>query len=769
MNSVLDQAPAGMEPFPDLLSHAPIGVYVVNHELRVCEANAMARQIFGSHPDLIGRELSEMMHSRWAEPYAQSVIRAFRHTLATGEPYADPQNSALRLDVQKIVHYEWEIRRIVLADGRYGVACYFSDISERVHAQRELERQREALRLQNERLEFIQQAMGIGTFDWDMIHNTSEVSAQWRRIYGLPADAPGPTHEDWLRCVHPQDRERATASALSAANAGESYEREFRVIWPDGSIHWVLSGGKTLFDASGRPHRLLGAAMEITARKEAEGRIAQSDQRFRVALLNAPIVVFATDLELRTTWVHNTSMGADSDSILGKRDDEIFPYEEVAEIIAFKRRVLETGRGERSQVSASVGGGRYTFDVTLEPQFDAQGRVCGLLGAAMDVSELVQARAAAEAADRQKDEFLATLSHELRSPLASIRTAADILATAQLTSAQLQWSRAVIQRQVRHMALLLDDLLNLSRITQGKLALKPERVALSALVDAAIEASQPLIERKAHQLVVALPSEPVMLHADPLRLSQVIANVLTNAAKYTDPGGHICISAALEPSQLVLSIRDDGIGIPPAALQSVFEMFSQVDAAGARSEGGLGIGLALARGLMQLHGGSIEAASEGPGRGSEFILRLPLPDGDCATAASATGEGHAPAPRKSRVLVADDNTDAADTLGMLLELKGYDVRVAHGGRSALAVAREFHPHVALLDIGMPDLSGYDVARALRGDPSGTSMLLIALTGWGQDSDRQRAQDAGFDWHLTKPVDPDALQALLASRAAPQEL
>ena len=361
-------------------------------------------------------------------------------------------------------------------------------------------------------------------------------------------------------------------------------------------------------------------------------------------------------------------------------------------------------------------------------------------------------------ADQRKDVFLATLAHELRNPLAPIRNAAQMLGSSKMGSEQLKWAQSVIQRQVKHMAWLLDDLLDIARITQGKLELKIKRITLNSVVDAAIEAVRPLLDSKSHQFTVTLPAKTVTLDADPLRLSQVLSNLLTNAAKYTDAGGHITLSGRVDDNRLSLSVKDNGVGIAAESLQGIFVMFSQVAGASLRSEGGLGVGLALVSGLTELHGGTVEAKSEGVGHGSEFVVKLPIVSTDAIPAI----EAHPPAAAQigRRILVADDNQDAADSLAMLLEMAGHDVRVTHDGRSALSVAQSFRPDAALLDIGMPQFDGYQVAQALRRESWGAKIKLIALTGWGQDSDRQRAIEAGFDCHLTKPVDPDALEALL---------
>jgi signal transduction histidine kinase/CheY-like chemotaxis protein len=377
--------------------------------------------------------------------------------------------------------------------------------------------------------------------------------------------------------------------------------------------------------------------------------------------------------------------------------------------------------------------------------------------------QLRTTEAALREADHRKDLFLATLAHELRNPLAPIRTAVQILGSPQLAASQLQWVQSVIRRQAKHMALLLDDLLDVARITQGKLMLKTERVTLTSIVDAAVETARPLLDDRKHDLTVTLPGHAPVLDADPLRLSQVLSNLLTNSAKYTNPGGQIQLVCSIHGGAVHICVKDNGIGIPKEALPKIFEMFSQVDGASVRSEGGLGIGLSLVKGLVELHGGTIEANSDGPGQGSEFTVRVPLAAADSAALTMAQIDGPPPSAAGRRILVADDNKDAADSLAMLLEMAGHEVRVAHNGRAALALAQAFRPNTALLDIGMPDLTGYEVAKELRREPWGADIRLIALTGWGKDSDRQRARDAGFNHHVTKPVDPVALEALMSDQ------
>jgi PAS domain S-box-containing protein len=375
--------------------------------------------------------------------------------------------------------------------------------------------------------------------------------------------------------------------------------------------------------------------------------------------------------------------------------------------------------------------------------------------------ELIESRDALREADHRKDIFLATLSHELRNPLAPIRTATRVLETPGLSPADLERSRSIIARQVRHMSSLLDDLLDISRITRGVLALKSEPVDLHTLMEAAIETAQPAIAAKQHSFEVDWPTEPITLAGDPLRLTQVIANLLTNAAKYTKPGGRIILGARLEASTIQIFVRDDGIGIDARMLPRVFDMFSQIDTGHEHADGGIGIGLALVKGFVELHGGTVEARSAGPDRGSEFLVRLPgalrIP---AAAEPAVTKPRPPPVDAGRRVLIADDNRDGAEIMGMLLEHSGYEVHLAHTGRDALAMAAEQRPDFAVLDIGMPGMSGYEVARAIRSQPWGATIKLIAVTGWGQEDDKRKAKDAGFDHHLTKPIDPNALEQLL---------
>jgi signal transduction histidine kinase len=398
-----------------------------------------------------------------------------------------------------------------------------------------------------------------------------------------------------------------------------------------------------------------------------------------------------------------------------------------------------------------------------------------------EIAERSRAEQALKEADRHKDEFLAMLAHELRNPLAPIHNAVELMRLKPLADPKLNWARDVIARQLTSLTRLVDDLLDVSRITRGKINLTREAVELEGLIARAVETVHPILNERRHELTLELPEPGAAIFGDPTRLTQAIANVLGNAAKYTDIGGKISLTAAMKQSEVEIRVRDNGIGIRPEMLPHVFELFTQVDRNDGRTQGGLGIGLALVRQLVQMHGGSVSASSDGPGKGAEFVIRLPILSEDADADAGpepADVAGGAPAGTDvtsvvaplvaasagriaRRILIADDNNDALESLATLLQLNGHEVYTATNGGTALQCAERQRPEVVLLDIGMPILDGYEVAKRIRQQPWGQRITLVALTGWGQDSDRRRSRDAGFDSHLVKPLDLETLTELLA--------
>jgi PAS domain S-box-containing protein len=510
---------------------------------------------------------------------------------------------------------------------------------------------------------------------------------------------------------------------------------------------------------------------DVTAQKSAETELRQQREWFQVTLSSIGDAVITTDTQGTVTFLNPVA-----EKMTGWMSAEALavPLDRIFNIIdEHTRQRAENPVGRALREGTVVGLANHTVlvgkdgtEVAIEdsaaPIRDANGAISGAVMVFHDVTARRQAEAALREADRRKDEFLATLAHELRNPLAPIRQAALIAKAPGATEAQKRWSHGVIERQVQHMSMLLDDLLDISRVTRGSLVLRIQPMDLASMIDAAVETARPTIDAKRHTLSIEIiPNKPGLFVADPLRMAQILSNLLTNAAKYTDPEGHIRLTARSECEEVVIRVADTGIGISAEALPRVFEMFAQVTSASDRSEGGLGIGLALTKGLVELHGGNIEARSDGLGRGSEFTIRLPRKlTSDVGRDADATEALRPPASR--RVLLADDNRDAAETLAELLRLEGHEVVIVHDGLRALAVFADGTPDCVLLDIGMPGLSGYDVARRMRVIAPNSAVKLIAITGWGQENDKAQAFSAGFDHHLTKPVDLQQLLMLIQS-------
>jgi PAS domain S-box-containing protein len=402
------------------------------------------------------------------------------------------------------------------------------------------------------------------------------------------------------------------------------------------------------------------------------------------------------------------------------------------------------------------------ISLTVSPIKDEAGRIIGASKIARDITELKKVEGALREADRRKDEFLATLAHELRNPLAPLKNSLELIKRARGNADRIDQARSTMERQIAQMVRLIDDLLDVSRITRDKLELKTQRVELASIAHDATEAYRPDYQRAGHELYVALPAEPIYLRADPVRLAQVFGNLLANSCKYTEPGGRIWLSAERQGNDVAVKVKDTGVGIPPEMLPRVFDLFTQVHRSLERSEGGLGIGLSLVKRLVEMHGGTVTAHSEGPGRGSEFVVRLPvlIESPNAQPLPGPTGE---PTPKTThRILIVDDNRDGADSLAALLQVTGNNTQTAHDGVEAMERAAAFRPKVILLDIGLPKLNGYEVCRAIREQPWGKDLVMVAVTGWGQEEDRVKSREAGFNGHMVKPVDHAALMKLLAA-------
>lgn len=454
--------------------------------------------------------------------------------------------------------------------------------------------------------------------------------------------------------------------------------------------------------------------------------------------------------------------GYRADEIIGRHFSSFYPTEAIAR--GWPEHELEVaraeGRFEDEGWRLRKDGSQFWANVVITALRDEDGTLIGFAKITRDLTERKRIEALEES-NIQKNEFLAMLSHELRNPLAPIRNALEVMKSS--GDPVVEWARTLIDRQVGHLTRLVDDLLDVSRIVTSKITLRKEPVEIAEVVSAVAEASRPLIHGRGHAFEVEVPDEPLQVEGDPTRLSQALLNLLNNAAKYTPDGGRIWLTVEKEGRQAVLRVRDTGIGIPAELLPKVFDLFRQGDRALDRSEGGLGIGLTLVQQIALRHGGSVEAWSEGVGRGTEILLRLPLlPETEAEEPPQAGSLDAPPAQSARRILVVDDNRDAASTLEMLLEIWGHDVRVVHSGPAALAEAVAYRPEVVLLDIGLPGMDGYEVAQRLRELDGLEKVALVAITGYGQEDDRRRSREAGFDQHLVKPVDPVQLQQVLAA-------
>ncbi len=646
-----------------------------------------------------------------------------------------------------------------------GVTCAALDITER-------KRGEEALRIAGHSFRQLVEQSPFGVYAVDADFRLVLVSAGAQKVFQNVRPLLGRDFDDVMHFLWPEPfagevlhqfrRTLATGAPYHAsrtveqrADSGdtEAYDWKIeRTILPDGRAGVVCH------------------FYDLSERQRHEADLRASELRYRT-LLDATSAVTWTSppdgrhVEPQPSWMAFT--GQTAGEMLGDGWMQAIHPDDAADAGARWRQAMRRGTPYENEHRLRRHDGEWRWmRTTAAPVRSASGDVKEWFGALVDVSDRRTAEEQLRQADRQKDEFLAVLAHELRNPLAPIRTAAALLKTCQTSDPLLMRSRDVIDRQVAHMARLLDDLLDVSRLSRGILTLRRAQVSLSEVLAAAIEVAAPLIEQRTQVLSVRGVTETVVLDGDLARLTQVFGNLLTNAAKYSPPQTTITIDVEVNDLTAVVAVRDTGAGISTEHLTSVFGLFTQIDASDHASSGGLGIGLALARRLVELHGGTIDAASQGVGRGSTFTVRLPiLPVAQVA----APKRGPSPAEAlRQRVLVVDDNADAADVISLLLESAGCDVRTVYEGEAAIREVEPFRPDVALVDLGLPDLDGRDVCRRMRSLPWGPHMVIIALTGWGRDDDRRSTTLAGFDHHLLKPVDPDALVRLLGELTRPSE-
>jgi PAS domain S-box-containing protein len=554
---------------------------------------------------------------------------------------------------------------------------------------------------------------------------------------------------------------------LQVAAAEGRFEDESWRVKKDGSRFWANVVITALRDEAGKLLGFSKITRDLSERRMHEEALRQSEERFRLLIEGVTdYALYMLDPEgVITSW--NTGAerikGYGREEIIGRHVSVFYSGEDIKagrpwEELALARR---TGRAEMEGWRLKKGGERFWARTVLTSLYDSDGRMRGFAKVTQDLSERRHIQDLEKAA-QNVNEFIAMLAHELRNPLAPIRNAVHIMAQVPPGDPAQQMMRATIDRQSAHLTRIVDDMLDIARITRGSLSIDHAQLDLAEVVRHSVETTAPAIEAARHVLELDLPSEPLMVWGDAQRLAQVLSNLLNNSARYTPPGGSIAVRARAEENHAVVQVRDSGRGIEPDMIERIFDMFVQGRAPLQRIGGGLGVGLALARRLAELHGGTVEARSEGVNRGSEFTLRLPLGARD-----GAAQKPEQPARRPGvarRVLVVDDNVDAASMLDMLLRSLGHETRVAHEGTAALRVAEEFRPDIVLLDIGMPGIDGYEVARRLRTLAKARPMRIVAVTGWGQEGDRERSREAGFDLHLVKPVDANELSRALNDRS-----
>jgi PAS domain S-box-containing protein len=723
---------------------------VVSEGGRILDCNEQIARMTGyTISELAGRSIVELIAPEDRER-AVEIIRRGEENIA--------EHTVVRKDGSRII-VEAHGKTIPAGspDGRR--LTVVRDITER-------NRMEEALRERTERYELVLAGAQSAIWDWDVPGRRVHFSSQWKALRGLADDEVGDSEAEWSARIHPDDAARVIA-AIQDHLLGNTpvFAEEYRIRCKDGSLKWISDRGIARRDASGNVVRMAGSESDITERK----RIEQALRDSRADLNRAQTVgqIGSWRLDIRRNALHWSD---ENYRIFGIPMGTPLGYETFLSVVhsddrAYVDRMWRTAlRGAPYDIEHRlvVDGVVKWVRERAELEFDEQGEPVGGFGTTLDITGLKQAEQALIEADHRKDEFLAMLAHELRNPLTPIRNAAHVLGRLGIQEPRVEWAQQTIERQVDHLTRLVDELLDVSRIVRGKVTLKMEPVELAGVVNQALETARPLIDSMGHQVAVKLPEQPVFLQGDPVRLAQVLLNLLDNAAKYTPDGGSIEVEASVAGPVVEIQVRDNGIGIPAELLPQVFDLFQQGERTLDRSQGGLGIGLTLVKQLVEMHGGVLEAFSAGAGQGSTFMVCLPVLAGAPALEGQAAHDASPATAARSRVLVVDDDPGVVDSMAVLLQLEGHEVRAAASGEAALALAREFRPRVVLLDIGLQGMDGYQVARHLRAQQAADEKLcLVAVTGYGHEEARARSEDAGFDRHLVKPVDPEALCELLA--------
>ncbi|HYG54378.1 MAG TPA: PAS domain-containing protein [Burkholderiales bacterium] len=756
MHAARKRAEASEARFRTFMDHAPAPVVLKDEQGRYLYMNPAGEKVAGVAPgSWSGRTDAEIFPGE----AASAVQSRDRQVLQTDAAVI------FSLDLQgpdgerNMLSHKFPLRD---ADGRRYIGTVAVDLTDLRRSQRELAEQREQLKLVTDSM-----AVGVVRVSRELRYLwVNAVFAHW--VGRRPEDVIGRRMEEIIG----EAGVRELRPHLERAQGGErvEYERlasQYRAL----GRRWVHAVVAPVFDAERKPDGWVTVISDVHDRRRAEEALRAAQEQLQIVVDTIPATVLRCNRDGVIVWCNAAYarwVARPKEEIVGRSLIELRGEESMREVLPYIERVRTGEQVRYERIAEFKAFGRRWVSATMTPTYEAGGgAVSGWVTVSYDIHERKLMEEALRDADRKKDEFLATLAHELRNPLAPIRNAVAILRRKNVLDPELAWSREVIERQVEQMSRLIDDLLDIARIASGKLFIRRERMTLERAIDMALETSRPNITAAGHSLSVVLPTERVLLEADPARLAQVFANLLNNAARYSEPRGAIRLSAEVEGDQVAISVEDEGIGFPSEVASQIFEPFSQFTRSNERGHGGLGIGLTLVKGIVTLHGGSVEAFSEGPGKGSQFTVRLPVVrETFRENLAPESGAADSSPPPGFRVLVADDNRDAADSLQRILAMYGYEVQVAYDGTTAIALGESYAPSVAVLDIGMPGTSGYQVARALRAR-FGDRVKLVALTGWGQEGDRRKALEAGFDFHLTKPVDPGVLNELLLKKGSEQ--
>ncbi|MBA2290837.1 MAG: PAS domain S-box protein [Gemmatimonadales bacterium] len=751
-----------------VIEHALDCIITIDHDGRVVEFNTAAEETFGLGRDqAIGHELAELM----VPPEMRAAHRAgLARFLETGER----KMIGRRLEVPALradgTTFPTELAITLLrTDGPPLFTAHLRDISERKALEASLRASEARFRALMEQAPF-----SVQIFDPD--GHTIRVNRAWEELWGA-------SFEDLGGYNILQDQQLAANGVLAHVERAFAGEPSFvppsrydpRETLPhenrhEDAVRWVGAVAYPLKDEHGTVREVVVVHDDITARRRAEAAVQESEEKLRLLADTIPQLAWMAKPDGEIFWFNRRwyeYTGTTPEEMHGWGWQSVHDPEALPKVVDRWKASLATGEPFDMVFPLKGGDGEFRpFLTRVNPLRDDQDHILYWFGTNTDISGIKRMEAALIDADRRKNEFLATLAHELRNPLAPIRNAGHILRMATDNQEVVRSTAEMVERQIGHLVRLVDDLLDVTRIDRGKIELRQERIELASVVTHVVEAAEALIQCVEHDVTVALPPHPVYLNADPIRVAQIIGNLLHNACKFTDNRGTIAVTVQVEEGdghrpEAVIRIRDNGVGIPAEQLRRIFEMFTQVDTSLERSRDGLGIGLTLAKTLVEMHGGSLEACSDGIGLGSEFVLRLPILV-DTPTPLAPVPSPTVSLPKRRTILVVDDNRDSATSLAMLLEVNGHQTHTAYDGAQAVEAAATLQPDVVLLDIGMPTMNGYEACRRIREAPGGTTIVLIALTGWGQDQDRQRSQEAGFDHHLVKPVDPHALMELIGA-------